>query len=81
MGVHHFLVDDTIPEDEEVTWAVRRLHLNCSGGLLGIREEHLCQWLHEATQDNTHDATNRKKDFSIVQGAFQNGNLAEEITW
>ena len=28
-----FLVNDEIPEDEEIAWAVCRLCLNCSGGV------------------------------------------------
>ena len=32
-----FLVDNTIPEDEEIGWAVRRLGLNRLGSPLGMR--------------------------------------------
>ena len=58
VGVHPFLVDDFIPEDEEIAWAVRKICLNRSGGLLGMRDEHLRQWLHKAMWDDVPDATN-----------------------
>ena len=53
-----FLMDDVIPEDEEIAWEVRRLCLNRSGGPPGMRAEHLRQWLIAATQDDSTDATN-----------------------
>ena len=31
-----FLVDDDIPEDKEIAWAVRKLFLNRSGSLSGM---------------------------------------------
>ena len=40
-----FSVDDGIPEDEDIAWAVRRLCLNRSGGPSVLRAEHLRQWL------------------------------------
>ena len=46
-----FPVDDYIPEGEKITEAVKRLQLNCSGGLLGIRADNLHQWLWEATRE------------------------------
>ena len=61
-----FLVDDSIPDDEEITWAVRRLLLNRSGRPSGMRAEHLRQWLIAATLDNSPDATNWLKVVTIV---------------
>ena len=58
VGVQPFLVDDSILEDEEIAWAVRRLRLNRSGDQSGMRAEHLRQWLIDAIRDNRHDATN-----------------------
>ena len=51
MGVHTFPVKYSIPEEEDITWAVCRIFLNSSGGALGMWEEHLHQWLNEATQE------------------------------
>ena len=49
MGLQLFLIYYSILEDKDIAWAVHRLCLNRSGGPLGIRSEHLRQWLHEAT--------------------------------
>ena len=46
-----------------------------------MRAEHLCQWLIDAMRDNAPDATNWLKVVAIVQAAFQDGTLAEELTW
>ena len=81
MGDLNFLVDDSITEDKETAWEVRRIRLNHSGGLLGMKAEHLRQWLVYYTQDNSRDATNWQKVVAIVQEAFRDGALDEEITW
>ena len=36
VGLHPFLVKDSIPEDQDIAWAVHSIHLNFSGGLLGM---------------------------------------------
>ena len=41
VGDINFLVDDAIPEDKYIYWAVHRLILNRSGGPSGIQAEHL----------------------------------------
>ena len=56
---------------------VRRLFLNRSGGLSGMRSEHLRQWLIATTWDDTPDATNFQKVVAIVQETFRDGTLAE----
>ena len=65
-----FLVDHLITDDEELAWAVDRLHLNCSGGPSGMRAEHLRQWLIAEMRDDSPDATNWLKVVAIVQAAF-----------
>ena len=37
VAVTPFMLDDSIPEEEEVAWEVRRLRKNMSGGEYGIR--------------------------------------------
>ena len=76
-----FSLDDSVPEKEEISWAVCRLRLNRSGGLSGMRVEHLRQWLIIATQDNSPDATNCLKVVPIVQAEFQDGTLAKGCMW
>ena len=76
-----FSVDESILEDEEITWAVRRILLKCPGSPSVMRVEHLRQWLIAATQDDSPDATNCLKVVAIVQAAFQDRKLAEECMW
>ena len=73
-----FLLNDSIPENKEITWAVRRLHLNHPGSSPGMRAEYLRQWFIDATQDNIPDSTNWQKVFAIVQAEFRNGVMSEE---
>ena len=54
----HLLVDDYIPEDEDIDWVVHRLCLNCSGGPSRMLAKHLHQWLIAAMRDDSPDATN-----------------------
>ena len=42
-GFQPLPVDGSIPENKEIAWAVRRLCLNRSGGILGMQEEHFRQ--------------------------------------
>ena len=58
VGVQPLSMDDSILEDKEISWVVRRLCLNHSGGPLGMRSEHLRQWMIAATREDTPDATN-----------------------
>ena len=71
------LVDDSIPENEEIAWAVRRLCLNRSVIPSGTQVEHLRQWLIAAMWDDSPDATNWMEVVVIVQAEFQDGTLAE----
>ena len=70
------LVDYEIPEDEEISWEVRRIFLNHLEGLSVMRAEHLRQWLMNATQEDSTDAINWQKVVAIVQEAFHEGTLA-----
>ena len=67
VDVLHFTVEDSVPDDEEISWAVCRLHLNRSRGPLEMRAEHLCQRLREAMQEEEPDATHWLKVVAIVQ--------------
>ena len=48
ISVDPLLVDDSVPTEDNIEWAVRRLMDNHSGGPSGMRVEHLQQWLWEA---------------------------------
>ena len=39
--IKSFQVDDSIPEEGEIKWAVKRLRNKRSGGTSGMREEHV----------------------------------------
>ena len=80
MEVQPFLVEDSIPEEEEIAWAVHRLCLNWSGGPSGMRAEHFRHWLIAATRDNAPGVTNFQKVVATLQSAFHYGTLAEECT-
>ena len=41
ISVKPFQVEELVPTEEEIKWAVRRLWNNCSRGPLGVRAEHL----------------------------------------
>ena len=43
--VQPFLVDDSVPTEDKIEWAVKRLRNHHSGGTLGMREEHVKRWL------------------------------------
>ena len=40
-------IDDSVPIEEEIEWAVRRLQGHRSGGPSRMRAEHLQEWLRE----------------------------------
>ena len=44
-----FPVEEYLPGNEDISWAVCRICLNRSRGLSGLQEEHLRTWLGEAT--------------------------------
>ena len=67
VGVQPFPVEDSTPEDEDIVWEVRRILRDRSGGLSGMRLEHLRQWLIDATWDDTPDTINWMKVVAIVQ--------------
>ena len=48
ISIKPFLVEDSVPEEGEIKWAVKRLHNNRSGGPSGMRTENLKRWLAEA---------------------------------
>ena len=87
-------IDDSVPTEDEVVEAVKKLRRNRSGGPLGIRAEHVKGWLAAARrggmaeeQGETKTATEEEgedlwgKVVELTQTAFREGNLAEEAMW
>ena len=48
ISVEPFPVDDSVPTEDEIEWAVKRLRNHCSGGPQVMRAEHLKMWLAES---------------------------------
>ena len=44
MWIERFEVEDKVPDEGEIEWAVKRLHNNCPGGPSWMRAEHLKGW-------------------------------------
>ena len=49
-------MDDSVTMEDEIGWAVKRLHNHCSGGTLGMRAEHLKGWLAAARKKYKEEA-------------------------
>ena len=94
--IEPFDVEDKVPEEGEIEWAVKRLRNNCSGGPSQMQAEHLKGWLaverrgetgetadtEGGDQENTREgAENWARFVDVVQTAFRDGHLAEEATW
>ena len=45
ISVEPFPVDDSVPTEDKIKWAVKRLQNHHSGGPSGMRAEHLKGWL------------------------------------
>ena len=91
-----FEVEDAVPEEGEIDWAVKRLRNNRSGGTSRMRAEHIKGWLTAARraekeetadtekggqEDTREGAENWTRCVDLVQTAFRDGGLAEEATW
>ena len=87
-------IDDSVPTEDEVEEAVKRLQRNRSGGPSRIRAEHIKGWLAAARrgemaeeQGKTKTVTEEEgedlwgKVVELTQTGFREGNLAEEATW
>ena len=97
VDIETFAVEDGVPEEGEVEWAVKRLRNNRAGGLSRMRAEKLKDWLAAAwredkkvetaekegggRQDTQEGAENWERGVELVQTAFRDGLLAKEATW
>ena len=55
--IEPFLVDDLVPEEGEIEWAVKPLHNNCYGGASRMRADHIKRWLATARKAEKDRAT------------------------
>ena len=87
-------IDDSVPTEDEIAEAVKKLRRNQSGGPLRIHAEHLKGWLvaakrgelaeekeEEKTEAEEEDVEPWGKVVEITKTAFWEENLAEEATW
>ena len=80
MDLTPFLVDEYVPEEEEVAWEVRHLDRNRAGKLPGMRAEHLRSWLWAAMKEDLPNPSHWEKGVSLIQAALLKGHLADECT-
>ena len=96
MRLDPFEVEDKVPGEGEIEWAVKRLRNDHSGGPSRMRAEHLKGWLEaerrgetgetakteRGGQENTREgAENWTRFVDLVQTEFRDVDLAEEATW
>ena len=94
MTVEPTHIDDSVPTEDEIEAAVKKLWRNRSGGPSRIRTEHVKGWLVEAKRGGMAEEKGKAKTVTDEEGedlwgkvvelthtAFRDGNLAEEATW
>ena len=87
-------IDESVPTEDDISEAVKKLRRNRSGGPSGISEEHLKGWLAAAkrgqmTEEKGEEQTEAEEEggelwgkvVEITQTAFWEGKLVEEATW
>ena len=80
MDVTPLSVEDSVTDNEDISWVVFRLHLNRSGGPSCMQAEHLFQWLQEATQEKEPGATHFLKVVAILQAELRDGKISNKST-
>ena len=86
-------VDDSVPTEDRIEEAVKKLRRNRSGGASGMRAKHLKGWLAvskrgkraaekgEGTTEGEEGGPNWENLVEIIQMAFWEGALEGEATW
>ena len=70
-----------MPGEEEITKGTRHLRFNRSGRPLGIRVDHIKQWLAKGEYEERPDDRWRSMIISLVQTAFRTGEPPAEPFW
>ena len=94
MTVEPAKIDDSVPTEDEIAAAVKKLRRNRSGGTSRIRAEHLKGWLAAAKRGRVAEEKGKKKTeaeeegeemwgkvVEMTQTAFRDGKLEEEAAW
>ena len=94
--IEPFDVEDGVPDEGEIEWAVKRLHNNRDEGRSRMRKEHLKGWLAAAwrgekeetaeeegggREDTREGAEKWARVVELVKSDFRDGDLAEEANW
>ena len=75
--MHPFVVDDSVPMEDEIEWAVTQLRNHRSGGPSGMRAEHLKRWL--VTARNSEKEKAEKVETTTERaGMTENGETSAE---
>ena len=61
VDIEPFAVEDGVPEEGEIEWAVKRLQNNCAGGASRMRAEDLKGWLAAAQRGEKKGETAEKR--------------------
>ena len=94
MTVEPAEIDNSVPTEDEIAAAVKKLRRNRSGGPSRICAEHLKGWLTAAKRVGVAEVKGKKKTeaeeeveemwvkvVEMTQTAFREGKLAEEAAW
>ena len=76
MALTPFLVEESIPNEEEVVWAINCLRRNRARDPYGIRAEHLRSWMRVYMREESTDPDNWEKVAGLINDAFHEVHLA-----
>ena len=70
-------VDESVPTEDDIEWAVTRLRNHRSRGTSGMRTEHLKRWLAMARKSEKEKETAEKEEAKTTErtGRTDNGNI------
>ena len=94
MTVEPAIIDDSVPTEDEIAAAVKKLRRNRSGGPSRIRAEHIKGWLVAAKRGGVAEEKGKEKTAAEEEGEelwgkvvemtqtdFRDGTLVEEAAW
>ena len=75
MSVAPFMINNLIPDEEEIEWEIRRLRYNCSVALSGMRAEYLRKWFKESQKADVAAATDTEAGTDIGDETEMDTNM------
>ena len=67
ISVQPFLVDDSVPTEDDINWVVKRIRNNCSGGPPGMGADHLKRWLATVRKAEKDKGTAEKEEAAMTK--------------